>query len=163
MPGTGFESDADPQDQAEALDETAYDDDVGEMRTFEELPDVFDVTSRLGDRDDYEGLDAFDETAIDQDQELEEDDELHYRATTEEEDDDLYDDGRPLAARFDEDALDDRSLVEGLDEEVADAGLVTGGEDDFTNFQSKRVSDEDLVRMGYADPRGEPEISEDEP
>ncbi len=39
--------------------------------------------------------------------------------------------------------------IDGLDE-VADAALVSGGEDDFTNFQSKGLSDEDLERMGYS-------------
>jgi hypothetical protein len=54
---------------------------------------------------------------------------------------------------FDDDALDDADNIDGLDE-VADAGLVTGGEDDFTDFQSKGVSDPDLKRMGYADAAG---------
>ena len=31
------------------------------------------------------------------------------------------------------------------------ADLVSGGEDDFTNFQAKAVGDEDLRRMGYTD------------
>ena len=50
------EDGADPQDSAEALDETNYDlsEGVGEMRTFEELPDVLDVTQADGDRDDDE-------------------------------------------------------------------------------------------------------------
>ena len=68
MPGTGFENDDpdfDPQDQAEVFDESmtvggegdvSLADDsplpIGEdMRTFEEMPDVYDVTSRRGDRD----------------------------------------------------------------------------------------------------------------
>ena len=61
MPGTNFENDSegyDPQDQAEALDETqtAGDDSPAEMRTFEELPDVEDLTQKAGDRDDDEAL-----------------------------------------------------------------------------------------------------------
>src|SRR6266436_8038596 len=86
--------DADPQEGAEALDETNYElnEQRDEMRTFEELPDVLDVTQAVGDRDDDEALaldaDEFDEDAIDDD-DLEEDNELDYRAATEEHEDDL--------------------------------------------------------------------------
>ncbi len=131
----------DDQAGAEAFDETNLDDDqdLGEMRTFEELPDLLDLTTAEGDRDDDEGVAEFDEAAFDEDN-PEEDDELHYRtmATDDDEDDDA----------FDENQVEPDS-IEGLDE-VADAELVTGGEDDFTNFQSKGLSDEDLERMGYA-------------
>ena len=135
----------DDQAGAEAFDETNLDDDqdLGEMRTFEELPDLLDLTTAEGDRDDDEGvaLDAseFDEAAFDEDDPAD-DDELHYRAFAADDDDD--DDA------FDEDQIEPDS-IDGL-EEVADAGLVSGGEDDFTNFQSKGLSDEDLERMGYA-------------
>ena len=67
MPGpTEFETEADGQDQAEALDETVLDDreQIGEMRTFEELPEVLDVTQEpedddepLADNDDEPGPD----------------------------------------------------------------------------------------------------------
>ena len=135
----------DDQDGAEAFDETNLDDDkdLGEMRTFEELPDLLDLTTAEGDRDDDEGLavDAadFDEAAFDEDA-PEDDDELHYRAVAVDEDED--------SDAFDEDQIEPDS-IDGL-EEVADADLVSGGEDDFTNFQSKGLSDEDLDRMGYA-------------
>src|SRR4051812_16843555 len=85
MPGTSFDGDADfdPQDQAEAFDESNLSGGEGdsalgfdsplspasEMRTFEELPDVEDLTQVAGDRDDDEALaldaDEFDEDAID--------------------------------------------------------------------------------------------------
>lgn len=45
----------DEQDGAEALDEDVVGRD-GEMRTFEELPDVLDVTQAEGDVDDDEAL-----------------------------------------------------------------------------------------------------------
>ena len=84
MPGTSFDSDSDfdPQDQAETFDESMTvggEGDVSlggespvtpgeDMRTFEEMPDVYDVTSRAGDRDRDEGLaldaDEFDPDAI---------------------------------------------------------------------------------------------------
>ena len=147
---------ADAQDSAEALDETMLDDhdELNEMRTFEELPDVLDVTRADGDRDDDEALaldaDEFDEEAIGDD-DTEEDNELDYRAATQEREDDI--DGLGDEDSFDEDALDAASSIEGLDEEVSDAGLVSGGEDDVSNFQSKNLSDEDLENMGYSENR----------
>ena len=149
--------DADSQDRAEALDETNYDlrEEANEMRTFEELPDVLDVTTAEGDRDDDEALalDAgeFDEDAIG-DADTEEDNELDYRAATQDREDDI--DGLGDEDSFDDDQLDMSTEVEGLDEEVGDAGSVTGGEDDFTNFQARTVGDEDLKRMGYSEDRG---------
>lgn len=145
MPGLREDDGYDDQDNAETFDEANLDDreQVGEMRTFEEMPDLFDATRAYGDRDDDEGasMDAadFNEDEFDDDA-LEEDDELNYRASADDFDED--DD------EFDDDEVDPDS-IDGLDE-VADADLVSGGEDDFTNFQSKAVSDEDLHRMGYA-------------
>ena len=145
--------DADPQDTAEAFDEDALDPEEqrGEMRTFEELPDLLDVTQAVGDRDDEEALaldaDEFDEDAIDRDSELEEDDELDYRAATEEREDDL--DGQGPDDGYNEDRLSARD-VEGLDQ-VADADSVEGGEDDVTDFQASEVSDADLKTMGYSE------------
>lgn len=63
MPGPNeFETETDGQDRAEALDETNLDDreQVGEMRTFEELAEVLDVTSepedgQMADNDDEPG------------------------------------------------------------------------------------------------------------
>ena len=154
-PNDAFD-DADPQDSAESLDETNYglSEGAGEMRTFEELPDVLDVTQAAGDRDEDEALaldaDEFDEDAID-DNDTEEDNELDYRAATQEREDDI--DGLGDEDGFDEDAMDVASSIEGLDEEVADADLVSGGEDDVSNFQSRNLSDDDLERMGYSENR----------
>lgn len=151
MPGLRDDDGYDDQDGAEAFDEANLDEheELNEMRTFEELPDLFDVTRADGDRDDDEALaldsDEFDEDAFD-DADLEEDDELDYRAVADDRDDE----------EFDEDQVDPES-IDGLDE-VGDAEQVSGGEDDFTNFQGKGLSDEDLVRMGYAertDPQAE--------
>lgn len=147
---------ADSQDGAEAMDETVLDENegLGEMRTFEELPELLDVTRADGDRDDDEALaldaDEFDENAI-ADDDAEEDDELNYRAATQEHEDDL--DGQGDEDGFNEDAMDVARSIEGLDEEVADASLVSGGEDDVSNFQSKGLSDEDLQDLGYSESR----------
>jgi hypothetical protein len=171
MPGTSFESDSDDfdsQDQAETFDESmtvggegdvSLADDsplpIGEdMRTFEEMPDVYDVTTALGDRDEEEELaldaDEFDEDAVDDD-DLEEDNELDYAAVDAEHEDDVDGLGAEAGAEYDEDQLSARE-IEGLDE-VRDADDVSGGEDDFTNFQAKAVADEDLRDMGYSETR----------
>lgn len=173
MPGTSFDADSefDSQDQAETFDESNVvggEGDVSlggdspvtpaeDMRTFEELPDVEDVTQAVGDADDDEAValdaDEFDPDAI-TDKDLEEDDELDYRAATEEHEDDL--DGLGPEDGFNEDRLDARSEIEGLADDVEDADSVSGGEDDFTNFQSRKVDDDDLKRLGYSEdgPRG---------
>jgi hypothetical protein len=173
MPGTSFDNDADfdPQDQAEAFDESmtvggegsvSLGDDspleVGsEMRTFEELPDVLDMMQKVGDRSDDEAValdaDEFTEEAFDED-DLEDDDELNYSAVDEDREDELDGLGPEAGSEgINEDALDMAEEIEGLDI-VMDADAVSGGEDDFTNFQSRNVSDEDLKRMGYSEDRG---------
>jgi len=159
--------DFDPQDQAETFDESNLaggegdvslggDSPLGvgeDMRTFEELPDVEDLTQVAGDRDDDEALaldaDEFDEDAID-DGDFEEDNELDYAASDEEHEDDL--DGLGPDDVFDE-ARIAKSEIEGLNE-VRDADEAEGGEDDFTDFQARAVSDEDLKAMGYSEERG---------
>ena len=140
MPGTNFENDTDgydPQDQSETFDETNFTDggDTGEARsyaeaaegrTFEDLPDVEDLTRADGDADDEEAIaldaDEFDPDAIG-DADLEEDDELDYRAATEERQSDL--DGLGPEDNFDEDRIA-RTEIEGL-EEVRDASEAEGG------------------------------------
>jgi hypothetical protein len=164
MPGTNFENDAegyDPQDQSEAFDETNFTDggDAGEVRSFaeaderrafEDLPEVEDLTRADGDSDDDEALaldaDEFDPDAVD-DGDFEEDDELDYRAASEERQADL--DGLGPEDNFDEDRVP-RSDIEGVDE-IRDASEAQGGEDDFTDFQSKSLDDDDLRNLGYAD------------
>ena len=144
--------DADSQDGAEAFDEDNLDPDAlrGEMRTFEELDDVEDLTQADGDRDDDEAValdaDEFDEDAFG-DADAEEDHELDLHAATDEREDDL--DGQGPEDGFDEDRVASGS-IEGLDS-VADADSVEGGEDDVSSFQSKRLSDADLVALGYGD------------
>lgn len=159
--------DADPQDSAEVFDETNYDEreENNEMKTFEEMPDVYDATSAEGDADEDEEL-AFDASEFNDDvvdalddELLDEDDETHSRAAIDDPDDTEF---RTMQDGFNEDALDDDE-IEGLDEDVEDADMVTGGEDDVTNFQAKAVSDDDLKRMGYSeDRRGETRAKPDQ-
>jgi len=151
MPGPEQDSDFDDQDRAEVLDETNFDDDglSIELRTFEELPDVYDATQAEGDADDDEAREAadFDEDAIGDD-DLEEEEDLVELLSVDESD--LTDESDD----FDEDGLDEDDNIEGLEVVAEGAEEVSGGEDDFTNFQSKRVGDADLQRMGYADENG---------
>jgi hypothetical protein len=151
-PPEGF----DDQDRAETLDETSTDDEMefSERRTFEELPELMDATRADGDRDDDEAValdaDEYDEDDLDaglDDADLEEDDELNYRAADAAREDDI--DGLGDEDSFDEDALS-AGEIEGLDE-VADADLVEGGEDDVTDFQAKTLADDDLEEMGYSE------------
>jgi hypothetical protein len=147
--------DADSQDGAETFDEDNLDlaEERNEMRTFEELPDLLDVTQAVGDRDDDEALaldaDEFTEDAID-DADTEEDNELDYHAATAEHEDDL--DGLGPEDSYNEDRVPPLSVT-GLDE-VGDADTVEGGEDDVTDFQAARLSDADLRGMGYSELRG---------
>jgi len=159
MPGMNFDADAgfDPQDQAETLDETNFDDrESAEFRTFEEMPDVFDETRREGDRDDDEALalDAsdFSEDAMG-DGDFEEDNELDYRAAAEDEDD-IYDgdDAGDLIDTFDDDAPPSDE-VEGV-RQVRDAAEATGGADASARYESRRISDEDLQELGYLEEKG---------
>lgn len=144
----------DAQDGAEAYDALLDDDGsgLGEERTFEELPDVEDLTQVDGDRDDDEALaldaDEFDPDAM-TDADTEEDHELDYHAGTAEREDDL--DGQGPDDGFD-DARIAASDIDGL-EESGDALTVEGGEDDFTNFEARKVDDADLADLGYAKPR----------
>ena len=164
MPGTNFENDADgydPQDQAETFDETNLTDggDTGEVRSFaeaadrrafEDLPDVDDVTQADGDRDDDDALaldaDEFHPDAV-TDADVEEDDELDYRAATAEREDDI--DGLGPEDGFDEGRIA-RSDIDGLDE-VRDASEAEGGEDDFTDLQARSLDDDDLKDLGYSE------------
>ncbi|HEX3366917.1 hypothetical protein [Phenylobacterium sp.] len=144
--------DTDPQDGSEVFDEDNLDlaAERGERRTFEELPDLLELTQADGDRDDDEAValdsDEFDEGAFG-DADTEEDRELDLHAATEEREDDL--DGQGPDDGYNEDRLSARD-IEGLDQ-VGDADTVEGGEDDVTDFQASDVSDADLQSMGYSE------------
>jgi hypothetical protein len=155
-PDLDLDQDAvDPQDRAETADETHLNEDADEFTTLEEAPSAYDATA--ADDDDEEAV-ALDESEFnDQDAgEVEDDDDTDAN----DELDDTPDEFQPevewaeasekegdAAEASVEDALDGDE-IEGLDQ-VRDADSVEGGEDDFTNFQSRNLSDEQLDELGY--------------
>ncbi len=158
MPAPDLDQDAtDPQDAAERADETHLNEDADEFTTLEDAPAAFDALEAVGDDDDENGLaldaDELDPQALD-------DEQVDDRELDDAEPDDYEPEVEWAEAAGDDtadaDAVEDAlggDEIEGLDS-VADAESVEGGEDDFTNFQSKRLSDEDLTALGYRGPRG---------
>lgn len=141
---------ADDQDRAEAMDETHLTKDGGMIANFDTIADAFDATQEPGDADEDEPVDADDYAPEDLDDLEVDEDEL------EDEDDDPYEpeigvdaDAEDFNARdareTDSPGADD---IEGM-RIVRDADRVEGGEDDFTNFESKGLSDADIAALGY--------------
>ena len=131
--------DYDAQDTAEAFDEDNLDDDdtgpdAHEFKTFEELPDVFDETQRLGDSGDGRAYDEseFREDLVD-DEDLERD---------------------PLAAVSTD---DEDELTGSADDEVEleftpDVERLRGAQGSAAHFETRReLSDADLKDLGYMD------------
>ncbi|MBX7249737.1 MAG: hypothetical protein K1X35_11930 [Caulobacteraceae bacterium] len=133
-------TDFDAQDSAEVFDEDNTEgDDIGlnlqERSTFEELPDVFDVTQRLGDGsadgrayDDSE----FEDGLVD--------------------DEDSEDD--PLAASPAGADAADSEATEAADDEIEleftpDVERLQGAQASAAHFESRRLTDEDLQQLGY--------------
>jgi hypothetical protein len=154
-PDLDLDQDAsDPQDQAETADETHLNEDKDEFTTLEEAPNAFDDTAR--DDDDVELAPTDESQFTDADDEYEDDDDTDAN----DELDDTPDEFQPEvewaeASEQDgdqaQDSVDDAlggDEIEGLNE-VRDAGSVEGGEDDFTNFQSRRLGDKQLNELGY--------------
>ncbi len=154
----------DEQDQAEVFDEDVMLDSgvgpSGDMRTFEELPDVYDATRALGDADVDEVHGASDADELDE-EELEslgddlaydddaEDDTLADELEDEPEDTAVYDDDEEdldtadgiAALQADEAELE---YVENLDETRSNAGRAA------RHLESKgELSDSDLEELGY--------------
>jgi hypothetical protein len=162
------------QDQSEVFDEDNQNEaDAGgrtsEMRTFEELPDVFDVTSAVGDSDDdaaliAEDLDDDEIIALEADQDMAdiEDDELAARMPEAFDDDSLgigdieevrLSEEAGLDAREDED--EDRESAAADDEvellfdgDLNDADI---DEADAASMESDRLDDDDIADLGYPD------------
>lgn len=181
------EGDWDGQDQSEIFDEDNQNlDDPGapgnEMRTFEEMPDVLDVTSAVGDADDEaaliaEELDDDDIIRLESDAEMAdfEDDDLAGRMP-EELDDDNPDGLDPASAYLSEEAgLDIRDEADEVEaDEASELSMSRGPEDEvdleFTgDLESLAASEEDSAAAMEADDLGDDDLEdlgypgEDEP
>jgi len=148
MPTDAYEPDE--QDQAEVFDEDnlTADDDGGralEFKTFEEIPDVYDVTQRQGDRRDEIEMDeaSFDPDGVEE-EDLEEEDEVV--------DTDVYDetDEEDLV---DEDAEDGvlASPAEDVDLEYQpDVQNSRGAQASAAHFEARgELDNADLEELGY--------------
>lgn len=146
---TDMEGDWDEQDQSEVFDEDNQNlDSAGgrhnDMRTLEEMPDVLDVTSAVGDDDDDEALiaeelDDDEIIALEADQELAdfEDDDLASRMPEE-----LYEADVSGQSRGDSDEVE---LIYGgdLDDRSVREGKRTAA------MESRNLADDDLEDLGY--------------
>lgn len=141
MPETNFEPDE--QDQSEVFDEDNLDPaDAGapanEFKTFEEIPDVIDLTSATGDSEEEE----FDEDEIDLDESLSVE-------GVEPAADPLFGVDSPRIADADAQSDDLRADDE---VELVYAGLlddVKGAQASAAHWEAKRLSDEDIEDLGY--------------
>jgi len=131
-------SDFDAQDSAEAFDEdnTEGDDTLTaqEASTFEELPDLFDSTQKLGDGS--ADARAYDDT--------------EFRDGLVE-DEDTEGDPQAAAAEVDPYGPDEIELP-GEDVELeyrADVDGAPGAQGSAAHFESRSLTDEDLQRLGY--------------
>ncbi|HEX5776293.1 MAG TPA: hypothetical protein VFX95_06400 [Caulobacteraceae bacterium] len=161
------EGDWDGQDQSEVFDEDNQNlDDAGapgEMRTFEELPDVIDVTSAEGDADDdaaliAEELDDDEIIRLESDAQLAdfEDDELAARMP-EDLDDDRPDDLDPAGVYLSEEAgVDIRDEADEAEDDEVDLeftgdldGLSASDGDSVASMEASDLDDDDLEDLGY--------------
>jgi len=149
----------DDQDFSEVFDEDNFDEaDAGaptnEFRTFEELPEVLDVTRMAGDSDeeDSEGdLEMIDEGDLDIDDELS-------ASGVEPEADPLYGVDSPRLTEIDAGGGELRTHDE---VELVYTGLmreVRGAQASAAHWEAKRLSDDDISDLGYG-----PDADEDHP
>jgi len=152
MPSDNYDFDA--QDQAEVFDEDNFDEnDAGgpgaDMKTLEELPEVFDVTRAVGDAEDVDAVDGdeFDDNEFDED-DLDAEDEDDYALADSLEDqpedaetayvDDRFTEQVAQADEADLEFTDDLDEVTDLDEDEADV------------FESEgELTDETVADLGY--------------
>ncbi len=147
-PETDF---GDEQDQSELFDEDNLDEEPGgisrsEFKTFEEIPDLFDVTRARGDARDDPAMDEadFDEAAI-EDEDLE-DEETREAGSPDEDDLFAFDAEEAMAAG----GRDEVELVYAPDVEGR-----RGAQSSAAHFESRgELNDADLEDLGYADKDG---------
>lgn len=141
----------DEQDQSEVFDEDNLNEDgeSTEFKTFEEIPDVFDVTQKKGDAEDDPELDEadFDPSAID-DEDLGEAE---------------YETAPGLYEETDEEDVRDPDLEDGLERRAGDevdlefqpdVETRKGAQSSASHFESRGELGEDALRdLGYAEER----------
>ena len=139
----------DPQDQAEVYDEDMTDDvDSGpfqhEMKTLEEMPDVFDVTQRAGD-----GLSA--------DRPLDEAEFTDDALDDDETEDEYVVGGETLNASADDYGVEEVEIDDEVElVAVDDIDNRRGAQASAAHFESRgELSEEDLEDLGYRDEDGE--------
>jgi len=135
--------DGDEQDQSEVFDEENFEAadpgfDFGDMKTFEENPEVLDLTARLGDADDDEALIA---------EELDDDDIIELELEAEEVDDAALE-GQADIEDSDQGVLDLEGEVEFLDAGGLNEVSVRALKEN-RYFESNRLDDDDIEDLGY--------------
>jgi hypothetical protein len=152
MPET---DDFDAQDTAEVFDETNLTEDGEDIANFDEIVDVYDVTTALGDSRDVAALDEdeFDEDAVedeDPDGDTDEDEEADDRLRDELED--VPEDDADPDTRDEDDGVTRLAGDESELSYVGDVDAATDPSDDeVEKYESSRVSDEELKALGYPD------------
>ena len=138
-------SDIDPQDSAEAFDEDNLDDtETYKFRTFEENPDLLDLTRADGDANEDEDQDA--EFLALEDEDLEEEIE---RVRTDGYDESDVDDVTDRDAR---DGVDDEEADESTLIYVGDVDNLRGAQGSAAHFEPRApLSDDDVEALGYSD------------
>ena len=165
MPSESDLPEYDEQDQAEAFDEDVMlDSGQGpgpDMMTFEELPDVYDVTTALGDADVDEVHAAEDADEIDDEELAALGDDLAYDDEAEDDtiDDALEDEPEDTNLYGDDDGedVDEVDGVDDLEDDEAELEYVDNVDETRSNagraarhLESRgELSDEDLEELGY--------------
>ncbi|AYV48409.1 primosomal protein [Caulobacter flavus] len=121
------ETDYDPQDVAEVLDETNLTEDGQDIANFDDIEDVYDVTQ------------ADDDAAEDEDDD--------YDILDESELDDIDDE---LEAGRDDEGLDvEREPLDPVGGGLSDEDLVSSDDEEPSDYESTRLADDDIEALGY--------------
>jgi hypothetical protein len=172
MPSDADTPEFDEQDQSEVFDEDVMGDEglgpSADMRVFEELPDVYDVTSKLGDADVGDDLRAADADEIEDEElddiNLDDDDE----ADDDTLDDELEDEPEDSAALEEEDDLDDVDGVADLEDDEVEVTAVGDIDNAATRTRPATTNPRtscrtrDVQELGYAEDGGRGRAEEED-
>ncbi|PXA75564.1 primosomal protein [Caulobacter sp. D4A] len=125
------ETDFEPQDVAEVLDETNLTEDGEDIANFDDIEDVYDVTQAEDDasEDEDEDLDLLD-------------------------DDELVDIDDELEAGRDDEGLDvEREPLDPVGGGLSDEDQISDDSEEPSDYESTRLADDDIEALGY-DKRG---------